>query len=140
MLRLQQVSRLRLVVAVPESEVTGITLGAKVNFSVPALPGEQFTGVVRRVSRSLDKKTRTMPVDLDVKNQSGRLAPGMFPGVIWPAKQPVHHSSSHPPQSPQRLSGHSSFACARGRSSGLMSGEAWRRASRAATWSKSLAT
>jgi RND family efflux transporter MFP subunit len=88
MLRLQQVSRLRLVVAVPESEVTGITSGAKVNFSVPALPGEQFTGVVRRVSHSLDAKTRTMPVELDVNNSSGRLAPGMFPEVIWLARRP----------------------------------------------------
>ncbi|MCI0389781.1 MAG: efflux RND transporter periplasmic adaptor subunit [Acidobacteria bacterium] len=88
MLRLQQVSRLRLVVAVPESEVTGITPGAKVNFTVPALPGEQFTGVVRRVSRSLDTKTRTMPVELDVDNARGRLAPGMFPEVTWPARRP----------------------------------------------------
>jgi RND family efflux transporter MFP subunit len=88
MLRLQQVSRLRLVVAVPESEVTGITPGAKVNFTVPALPGEQFTGVVRRISRSLDTKTRTMPVELDVNKSTGRLAPGMFPEVIWPARRP----------------------------------------------------
>jgi membrane fusion protein, multidrug efflux system len=88
MLRLQQVSRLRLVVAVPESEVTGITQGAKVNFTVPAIPGERFTGVVRRVSRSLDSKTRTMPVELDVDNARGRLAPGMFPEVIWPARRP----------------------------------------------------
>jgi RND family efflux transporter MFP subunit len=88
MLRIQQVSRLRLVVAVPESEVTGITPGAKVNFTVPALPGEQFTGVVRRLSRSLDTKTRTMPVELDVNNSLGRLAPGMFPEVIWPARRP----------------------------------------------------
>jgi membrane fusion protein (multidrug efflux system) len=87
-LRLQQISRLRLVVAIPESEVTGITQGAKVNFTVPAMPGEQFTGVVRRVSRSLDTKTRTMPVELDVNNSSSRLAPGMFPEVIWPARRP----------------------------------------------------
>jgi membrane fusion protein, multidrug efflux system len=87
MLRLQQVSRLRLVVPVPEIEVTGITPGANVNFIVAAIPGEQFTGVVRRVSRSLDTKTRTMPVELDVNNPRGRLAPGMFPEVIWPARR-----------------------------------------------------
>jgi membrane fusion protein (multidrug efflux system) len=85
MLRLEQITRLRLVVAVPESEVAAIASGTKVNFSVPALPGEQFTGVVQRISRSLDAKTRTMPVELDVRNSSGRLAPGMFPEVIWPA-------------------------------------------------------
>ncbi len=87
LLRLQQVSRLRLVVAVPESEVAGVASGAKVNFTVPAAPGEQFTGMVRRISHALDAKTRTMPVELDVNNSAGRLAPGMFPEVIWPARR-----------------------------------------------------
>ncbi len=88
MLRLQQVSRLRLVVAVPEAEVAGVTNGAKLNFTVPAFPGETFTGTVARNSRSLDAKTRTMPVELDVANSSGRLAPGMFPEVTWPTRRP----------------------------------------------------
>jgi membrane fusion protein (multidrug efflux system) len=88
MLRLQQVSRLRLVVAVPESEVTGVTSGTNVSFTVPAMPGEQFTGVVRRISHALDAKTRTMPVELDVNNSSGKLAPGMFPELMWPARRP----------------------------------------------------
>jgi membrane fusion protein, multidrug efflux system len=88
MMRLQQVSRLRLVVAVPESEFTGVASGTKVNFTVPAMPGEQFTGVVRRISHALDAKTRTMPVELDVDNSSKRLAPGMFPEVSWPARRP----------------------------------------------------
>src|SRR5262245_14703717 len=88
MLRLQQISRLRLIVAVPESEVAGVALRTKVNFTVPAMPGEQFTGVVRRISHALDVKTRTMPVELDVDNYSKRLAPGMFPEVSWPARRP----------------------------------------------------
>src|SRR5262245_4989890 len=87
MLRLQQVSRLRLIIAVPESEVAGIATGTKVNFTVPAAPGEQFTGVVRRISHALDAKTRTMPVELDVNNTSRKLAPGMFPEVVWPARR-----------------------------------------------------
>jgi membrane fusion protein (multidrug efflux system) len=87
MFRLQQVSRLRLVVAVPESEVAGVASGTQVNFTVPALPGEQLTGVVQRISHALDAKTRTMPVELDVDNSSRRLAPGMFPEVIWPARR-----------------------------------------------------
>jgi membrane fusion protein, multidrug efflux system len=84
MLRLQQVSRLRLVVAVPEEEVASILPGKKINFTVPAFPGETFTGEIQRISHSLDTKTRTMPVELDVANPSGRLAPGMFPDVTWP--------------------------------------------------------
>jgi membrane fusion protein, multidrug efflux system len=29
-----------------------------------------------------------MPVELDVANSSGRLAPGMFPEMIWPTRRP----------------------------------------------------
>jgi membrane fusion protein, multidrug efflux system len=87
-LRLQQVSRLRLVVPVPESEVAGVSPGVKVNFTVPAFPGETFTGAVARIGNSIDPKTRTMPIELDVNNPSRRLAPGMFPQVSWPASRP----------------------------------------------------
>lgn len=88
MLRLQQVSRLRLVVPVPETEVAGINPGAKLNFTLPAFPGESFSGTVSRNSRSLDAKTRTMPIELDVTNPKGKLAPGMFPEIQWPTRRP----------------------------------------------------
>jgi len=88
MLRLQQVSRLRLVVPVPEAEVAGVRPGAKVNFTVLAFPGEIFTGTVARIANSIDPKTLTMPVELDVNNPSRRLAPGMFPQVSWPTSRP----------------------------------------------------
>ena len=88
MLRLQQISRLRLVVSVPEADVSGVASGTRINFTVPAFPGENFFGVVQRISQALDEKTRTMPVELDVINDSVRLAPGMFPDVVWPATRP----------------------------------------------------
>jgi hypothetical protein len=34
----------------------------------------------------LDPKTRTMPVELDVFNRDGSLAPGMYPTVSWPVR------------------------------------------------------
>lgn len=86
MLRIQQVSKLRLVIAVPEADVAGVTNGARINFTVPAYPGETFSGVVARISHTLDQKTRTMPVEVDLINDSARLAPGMFPEVVWPAR------------------------------------------------------
>jgi len=88
MLRLQQISRLRLVISVPEADVSGVTTGARIKFTVPAFPGEDFFGVLERISHTLDEKTRTMPVELDVLNDSARLAPGMFPEVSWPATRP----------------------------------------------------
>jgi membrane fusion protein, multidrug efflux system len=84
--RLEQNSRLRLVVAVPEGVVGGIAKGVRVAFRVPAYPGENFTGLVARIPDSLDPKTRTMPVELDVDNPQGRLAPGMYPQVSWPVR------------------------------------------------------
>jgi RND family efflux transporter MFP subunit len=46
MLRLEQVNRLRLVVAVPEAYVAGARAGQKVGFTVVAFPGKTFQGVV----------------------------------------------------------------------------------------------
>jgi hypothetical protein len=36
----------------------------------------------------VDVKTRTMPVELEVSNPSGRLAPGTFSEVLWPVERP----------------------------------------------------
>ena len=83
MLRVRQITKLRLVVAVPESDVGGITQGDKVNFSVPAFPGQTFTGEVQRIAQSLDVGTRTMPVELDVVNSPAHLSPGMYAEVLW---------------------------------------------------------
>jgi len=88
MLRLQQVNPLRLVIAVPEGEVAGIRRGAILSFTVPAFPGETFNGSVARIGQTLEQKTRTMPVELEVANGARRLAPGMFPEVIWPSRRP----------------------------------------------------
>jgi membrane fusion protein, multidrug efflux system len=85
--QLQQLSRLRLVVAVPEALVGAIVRGARVPFTVPAYPGETFYGVISLTSHGLDPKTRTMPVELDVRNGDGRLAPGMYPELSWPVRR-----------------------------------------------------
>jgi len=86
LLRLQQLSLLRLVVPVPETDVAGIVPGATVPFSVSAFPGETFEGVVKRIADSVDVGTRTMAVEMDVDPQN-RLTPGMFAEVIWPIRR-----------------------------------------------------
>jgi membrane fusion protein (multidrug efflux system) len=84
---LQQLSRLRLIAAVPEEDVAGIVHGARVEFKVPAYPGRIFTGTVARLAHTLDAKTRTMPVELDVANKDSMLSPGMYPTVKWPVRR-----------------------------------------------------
>ena len=87
MLRLEKAERLRLVVPVPEKYAGGIAEGGKIEFSVPAYPGQTFAGTVARIAHSVDVKTRTMPVELDVKNTDGRLSSGMFPEVVWAVRR-----------------------------------------------------
>jgi RND family efflux transporter MFP subunit len=88
LLIVQQVSHLRLVVPVPEEDVSGIMNGANVSFQVPAWPERSFSGTVARISHALDQKTRTMNVEMDVMNRDGALAPGMYPNVKWPVRRP----------------------------------------------------
>lgn len=88
LLRLRQVSRLRLTVAVPEIQIAGIKPATEITFTVPAFPGEPFTGTIRRIGDALDPKSRTLPIELDVNNPSGRLSPGMFPEVNLPVARP----------------------------------------------------
>ncbi|MFZ0663979.1 MAG: efflux RND transporter periplasmic adaptor subunit [Acidobacteriaceae bacterium] len=88
MLRIEEVSHLRLVVAVPEIYVAGIQKGAKVDFTVPAFPGRTFSGTVARLADSMDVATRTMPVEMDVWNPGSELHSGMFPEVLWPVHRP----------------------------------------------------
>ena len=84
LLRLEQLTRLRLTVSVPEQYVAGAERGRGLDFRVPAHGGRIFNGAVARISGSLDARTRTMAVELDVDNRDGALAPGMFPDVTWP--------------------------------------------------------
>src|SRR5437773_3193937 len=88
LLRLHQISRLRLVVAVPEALVGAMVKGARVPFTVPAYPGDTFYGILNLMAHDLDEKTRTMPVELDVKNPDLRLGAGMYPEVLWLVRRP----------------------------------------------------
>lgn len=83
LLRLEQNERLRLIIALPESLTAQVHRGTRVAFTVPAYPGQEFHGTVARLPRSLDPKTRTMPLELDVHNSDYKLAPGMYPEVLW---------------------------------------------------------
>ena len=84
LLVIQQVSRLRVVVPVPEEYVGDVVRGASVEFTVPAHQGRTYSAKIARIADALDEKTRTMAVELDVTNRDGSLAPGMYPGVHWP--------------------------------------------------------
>jgi len=75
--RLTEVSKLRLVLPVPESVASQIHLGDPVKARVQAL-NQDFDGQVSRFSDLLDRQTRTMETEIDFPNKDGRLIPGMY--------------------------------------------------------------
>ena len=75
--RLAEISKLRLVLPIPESVAAQIHLGDPVNARVQAL-NQSFVGKVSRFADSLDRQTRTMETEIDFDNRDGRLIPGMY--------------------------------------------------------------
>jgi len=87
MLRIETLSRLRVVVPVPENYAAGVPERMKVDFTVPAFPGRIFHGIIARISHAVDVKTRTMPVELEATNPHAELSPGTFAEVLWPVRR-----------------------------------------------------
>jgi RND family efflux transporter MFP subunit len=77
----------RLVVPVPENDVAGVPQGTIVSFTVPSFPGRMFRAPIARISHDVDVKTRTMPVELDVRDPGAELIPGQFCEVEWPVQR-----------------------------------------------------
>jgi RND family efflux transporter MFP subunit len=75
--RLAQTSKLRLVLAIPESVAAQIHLGDPVKVRVQALR-QDIEGKVSRFADSLDRQTRTMETEIDFDNRDGHLIPGMY--------------------------------------------------------------
>jgi RND family efflux transporter MFP subunit len=82
-------THLRLVVPIPEAYVGEMEVGRQVAFTVPANPGQTFHAPIARISHDVSPNTRTMPVELDVRNSDGSLSPGTFSSVQWPVHRAV---------------------------------------------------
>ncbi|RYC72112.1 efflux RND transporter periplasmic adaptor subunit [Spirosoma sordidisoli] len=85
MLVLQQQTRLRLIVDVPETYSPQMKEGESVAFTVSAMPGKTFTGKISRRSGSMNQQFRSETVEIDIDNRSRTLRPGMFAEIILSA-------------------------------------------------------
>jgi RND family efflux transporter MFP subunit len=75
--RIAQISVLRLVLPIPESMAGQIRLGDPVKVHVQAL-NQDSLGKVSRFADALDPQTRTMETEIDFQNPEGKLLPGMY--------------------------------------------------------------
>lgn len=81
--RLAEISRLRILVAVPQTNAPGIQVGQNATVTVQQNPNQSFKGKVTRTSSSLDAQSRTLLTEVDVDNPKGVLLPGMYAMVSF---------------------------------------------------------
>ncbi len=74
-------SRLWLLIDLPEKDVATLKLGQPVVVSVDAWPETRFTATVARISPLLDPATRRVQVRASLPNPDGKLRPEMFARV-----------------------------------------------------------
>jgi multidrug efflux pump subunit AcrA (membrane-fusion protein) len=69
---------LKLKVQLPESDAARARQGVSVVATVTAFPNTEFEGQISEVNPALDVASRTITVEVQIKNDSNRLKPGMF--------------------------------------------------------------
>jgi len=72
------IQTLRVYIPVPEVYAESVKTGEKVKLTLDAFPREVFTGTVVRNADAIDVASRTLNVEVDVDNPSGRLLPGAY--------------------------------------------------------------
>lgn len=65
-------------VNIPESQISKVQVGQKVELSIESLPGQTFTGTLTWLSAKVDERTRMARGRAEVSNADGRLKAQMF--------------------------------------------------------------
>ncbi len=77
----QQITPVKLLVGISETDYTQVHVGDEVSITADALPGRTFTGKVARIHPTVDPATRTFTAEVQVSNADRTLRPGMFARV-----------------------------------------------------------
>lgn len=78
---LMDFSKVRIDVAVPDTEAPLVKKDLPVKVTVSQLPGRTFDGTITRFSYALDESTKTMTTEIDIANPDFALRPGMWANV-----------------------------------------------------------
>lgn len=74
-------SELRVYISVPETESVAAKPGTAAYLTVAEHPGKRYSGVVVRNANAIDESSRTLLMEVDVKNSNGELLPGSYASV-----------------------------------------------------------
>ena len=77
----QQITPVKLLVGISETDYTQVHVGDEVSVTVDALPGRTFTGKIARIHPTVDPATRTFTAEVHVQNADRTLRPGLFARV-----------------------------------------------------------
>ena len=77
----QQVTPVKLLVGISESEYTKVRKGQAVSLTVDAIPERTFNGKIERIYPTIDPATHTFKVEVSVPNTDKVLRPGMYARV-----------------------------------------------------------
>ena len=74
----QQITPVKILVGISETDYTRVRKGQKVSISADALPGKTFEGTVNRLHPTMDALTHTFNAEVLVPNARRELRPGMY--------------------------------------------------------------
>lgn len=86
LLRLTDLSIIKVVADVPEREIGACAVGDEIAFTLDAYPGEIFTARLTFVSPSARRETLTFRVEATAPNPDGRLRGGLIARLRWPRR------------------------------------------------------
>ncbi len=79
LLEISQVDKVRVTIALPETEAALVQIGDQVDLTFPSFAAEEkLVAAVTRFSGALDASTRSMTVEVELENSQRKLLPGMF--------------------------------------------------------------
>lgn len=79
---LQQITPVKLLVGITESNYTKVKKGDEVTVTVDAIPGRTFTGKVNKIYPTIDPASHTFTTEVLVANNDRALKPGMYARVV----------------------------------------------------------
>ena len=81
LLKIANLSNLWMIADIYEYELSKINLGSTANITYNFLPGKTYKGKVSFIYPTVDSKSRTVKIRVNINNKSGELKPEMFANV-----------------------------------------------------------
>jgi len=82
--------------SLPQQELSRLSKGQTVKLTVDTYPGKSFSGTITAINPKVDQATRSVQVQATLRNDDGRLRPGMFAQAA--VQLPTQHNVVTVPQ------------------------------------------